>query len=266
MRKKTAFTLIELLVVIAIIALLLSIIVPALRIAKEKSKNLSCRANVRSLSMALRLYSEQTNGRMFTYYAGLYLNQLSDQMGDLNKVRYCPSTIVDETVKIGEWGTSAKAWTWVSGVSRPEQGSYGLNGWIYRYPANYNNTWVESAENLKKFAYANTLEAPNSASVPVFFDCLWVDAWPKHTDTIPVNFDLSQEPPNRNTGGDGPVNNHIRRLILRRHWGTSNVSFLDGHVDNIKLENLWAYKWHQEFIPLNGEKLREDNKTKIYIK
>ncbi len=266
MRKKTAFTLIELLVVIAIIALLLSIIVPALRIAKEKSKNLTCRANVRSLSLALRLYSEQTNGRMFTYYSGLYLNQLSEQMGELNKVRYCPSTIVNETVKIGEWGTSAKSWTWVSGVARPEHGSYGLNGWIYRYPANYNNTWVESAENLKKFAYANTLEAPNSASVPVFFDCLWVDAWPKHTDTIPVNFDLSQEPPNRNTGADGPVTNHIRRLILRRHWGTSNVSFLDGHVDNVKLENLWAFKWHQEFIPFTGEKLREDNKTKIYIK
>ena len=95
MRKKTAFTLIELLVVIAIIALLLSIIVPALKLAKEKSRNLSCRANVRSLSLALRLYSEQTNGRMFTYYSGLYLNQLSDQMGELNKVRYCPSTIVD---------------------------------------------------------------------------------------------------------------------------------------------------------------------------
>lgn len=264
--SKRGFTLIELLVVIAIIALLLSIIVPALRIAKEKAKNLSCRANVRGLSQALRLYSEQSNGRMFTYYDGLYLNQIADQTGELDKLRYCASTIVDQQVKIGEWGTSGKSWTWVNGVSRPEQGSYGLNGWLYRYPSNYNNGWVESAENLKKFAYANTLDAPNSASVPVFFDCLWVDAWPKHTDTVPVNLDLAQEPPSRNTGGDGPVNNHIRRLMLKRHFGSSNVSFLDGHVDNIKLENLWQYKWHQEFIPYNGEKLREDNKTKIYIK
>jgi len=264
--SKRAFTLIELLVVIAIIALLLSIIVPALRIAKEKAKNLSCRANVRSLSQALRLYSEQSGGRMFTYYDGLYLNQISDQVGDLDKVRYCASTIVDETVKIGEWGTSAKAWTWVNGVTRPEQGSYGLNGWLYRYPSNYNNTWVESAENLKKFAYANTLDAPNSASVPVFFDCLWVDAWPKDNDTVPVNLDLAQEPPTRNSGGDGPVNHHIRRLMLKRHWGTTNVSMLDGHVENVKLENLWQFKWHQEFIPYFGEKLREDNKTKIYKK
>ncbi|MEN6308787.1 MAG: type II secretion system protein [Anaerohalosphaeraceae bacterium] len=265
-RSVRGFTLIELLVVIAVIAMLLAIIVPALKLAKEKAKNLSCRANVRSLSLALRLYSEQNKGRVFTYYDGLYLNQISDQMGDLNKVRYCPSTIVDETVKVGEWGTSGKSWTWVNGVSRPEQGSYGFNGWIYRYPANYNNAWVESADNLKKFAYANTLDAPNSSSVPVFFDCLWVDAWPKHTDTVPVNLDLSQEPPARNTGGDNPVNNHMRRLMLRRHWGSSNISFLDGHVESVNLENLWGFKWHQEFIPYNDEKLREDNKTNIYIK
>ncbi|MBN2513759.1 MAG: type II secretion system protein [Sedimentisphaerales bacterium] len=266
MSKKKAFTLIELLVVIAVIAMLLAIIVPALRLAKEKAKNLSCRANVRSLSQALRLYSEQTNGRMFTYYDGLYLNQISDQMGDLNKVRYCPSTIVDETVKVGDWGTSGKSWTWTSGVTWPEHGSYGFNGWLYRYPDNYDNLWVESADNLKKFAYANVLDAPNAASVPVFFDSLWVDAWPKHTDTVPAGLDLAQEETNREVGANNPVNNHMRRLMLKRHWGSSNVSFLDGHVENIKLENLWSFTWHREFIPFYGEKLREDNRTKIYKK
>lgn len=50
MRSK-AFTLIELLVVIAIIALLLSIIMPALKRVKEAGKRTQCLANVKSLTI-----------------------------------------------------------------------------------------------------------------------------------------------------------------------------------------------------------------------
>jgi prepilin-type N-terminal cleavage/methylation domain-containing protein/prepilin-type processing-associated H-X9-DG protein len=60
--KAKAFTLIELLVVIAIIALLLSIIMPALGLAKEHAKKITCSANLRSLSMAALLYGEEHDG------------------------------------------------------------------------------------------------------------------------------------------------------------------------------------------------------------
>ena len=87
MRKPKGFTLIELLVVIAIIALLLSVLLPALRIAKEKAKNLSCRANVRSLSQAFRLYTEINDGKVFGYGSGgvsnLWLMQIVEQLDDL---------------------------------------------------------------------------------------------------------------------------------------------------------------------------------------
>ncbi len=263
-QRKHGFTLIELLVVIAIIALLLSIIVPALRLAKEKAQNLSCRANVRSLGIALRLYTEQTEGRLFSYLSGLYLNQLADQIGDINKVRYCSTTLIDETVAATTWGSSRQAWTWTAGVPEPEHGSYGLNGWLYSYPNPADFGWIESVANLGKFAYPSTLNAAGSATVPVFFDCLWVDAWPKHTDTVPAALDLEQSP-TRDTGTDSPVNNHMRRLMLRRHWGNANVSFLDGHAENIKLENMWSLKWNREFELFSGEKLRIDG-TKIYRK
>lgn len=54
--KRNAFTLIELLVVIAIIGLLLAILVPSLARAKEKAEFLFCKANLRSLGMAMKLY------------------------------------------------------------------------------------------------------------------------------------------------------------------------------------------------------------------
>lgn len=267
MRKIKGFTLIELLVVIAIIALLMAVVVPALRLAKEKSRNLLCRANVRSLSLALRVYTEQTDGELFSYYDGLYLNQLSEQIDEMDEVRYCPSTKLNETdvaVNSAKWGTSERTWIWNSGVPEPEHGSYGLNGWLYDYPKEYDNSWVESKANLEKKAFHNTLQASNSASVPVFFDAVWVDAWPQDTDTVPSNHNLHRVETD-DTGTDSPVTNHMRRLLVDRHGGSISIAFLDGHVEPVKLEKLWSLKWHREFSIYSGDKLRIDD-TAIYKK
>ena len=55
------FTLIELLVVIAIIALLLSILIPSLRMAKDHAKKIHCSANLKSLSTAALLYASDND-------------------------------------------------------------------------------------------------------------------------------------------------------------------------------------------------------------
>lgn len=55
---KCGFTLIELLVVIAIIALLLSIIVPGLKKAKDHARKTMCMSGVRQLTVAFGLYQE----------------------------------------------------------------------------------------------------------------------------------------------------------------------------------------------------------------
>ena len=61
MQKSKGFTLIELLVVIAIIALLLAIIMPALRIAKDHAKRIWCSANLHSLAMATLCYVDDND-------------------------------------------------------------------------------------------------------------------------------------------------------------------------------------------------------------
>jgi prepilin-type N-terminal cleavage/methylation domain-containing protein/prepilin-type processing-associated H-X9-DG protein len=62
--KKRAFTLIELLVVIAIIAILMAILMPALRIAKQQARSISCRGNVRTLTLAWLVYKDDNDSKL----------------------------------------------------------------------------------------------------------------------------------------------------------------------------------------------------------
>jgi len=62
--NKRAFTLIELLVVIAIIALLIAIMVPALRSAREQCHRVVCLSNLKQLTLAWVSYAEEYDGML----------------------------------------------------------------------------------------------------------------------------------------------------------------------------------------------------------
>src|SRR5216117_3102676 len=63
-RKTRGFTLVELLVVIGIIALLISILLPALTKARAAAQTIACSANLRSILQAMQIFAAQNNGQI----------------------------------------------------------------------------------------------------------------------------------------------------------------------------------------------------------
>jgi prepilin-type N-terminal cleavage/methylation domain-containing protein/prepilin-type processing-associated H-X9-DG protein len=124
MRKTKGFTLIELLVVISIIALLLSILMPGLQLAKAKAKNLLCATHLKGIITAWHMYSGDNGEKLCS-----------------SQTRYAPS---GGPVDGGEW-------VWAPTVEGTE---YSVN-----YSAgSYDPTQAQRLEGLKRGALWPYLE------------------------------------------------------------------------------------------------------------
>ena len=63
-RRRRAFTLVELLVVIGIIALIVSMLLPALGRARDQARQVRCLSNMRQLTIAWTMYANDSKGRI----------------------------------------------------------------------------------------------------------------------------------------------------------------------------------------------------------
>lgn len=118
--RRRKFTLLELLIVISIIAILASILMPALSSVRQKTKSIQCVGNVKQIGLGISMYSNDNNGWLVPYqtasgvwkYWYLILGEgdyipknsyASSSIGDTgNTIMHCPASKPDEK---GGYGT-----------------------------------------------------------------------------------------------------------------------------------------------------------------
>ena len=139
-RKKASFTLIELLVVIAIIAILASMLLPALNNARNKAKQIKCAAQLKEIVLCCQMYASE-NQDLFPPY------RMAN--GTTYGMRW-PHFVISDKKKLANCPSHDYIMDWSAAKT-----SYGINVWMV--PPNAMNKTASIKRASEKILLADIL-------------------------------------------------------------------------------------------------------------
>jgi prepilin-type N-terminal cleavage/methylation domain-containing protein/prepilin-type processing-associated H-X9-DG protein len=280
--SRFGFTLIELLVVIAIIGILAALLLPALTAVKFKAQKIKCTSNLKQLTLAAIMYQSDNGpiGYGGSGGNGVWLTSLLNYYGKESTLRFCPVAVNVVNPNSGpgtQQGDAGHCWNWNGAVDATNQGSYTINGWLYQMGTATSGPtqWVPDNPSGSYYPKDSAIRFPSQT--PEFGDGVWPDAWPDNSTSIVDGPNYGTAHINLYNPGIGPQvaagtpgSAPIARFMIARHGsaapgslaptaffvrsttsipGRINLSFADGHVETVFLNNLWQYYWSGNSVP-----------------
>lgn len=267
MRNKRGFTLIELLVVISIIALLLSILLPALGRAKAAAQSVVCLSDLKQAGYVSITYASENKNKMQHHWwakdsdGSTFQSKVNANPELYRKIMWmyaaegyyqdpkfmlcpaAPKTLNPPEIGTAQFGDVTHAWFvgWgpnLKGTNFPAMSSLVFNDWLGSEGPQPYGANTAFGKNLFQITAQS-----QSNNIPLLLDGSWYHTTPEGNYAAPVD-DPVKVPQKAYKLASG---NWFSDVCMPRHQKRTQAVFLDGSARKIGLKSLWELRWHKNW-------------------